>query len=45
MAKKKIKRRGKMPPNMFEDGGAKQSWGNPQNNSQMPLKGRILAVL
>lgn len=27
MAKKKIKRRGKMPPNMFEDGGAKQSWG------------------
>lgn len=26
MAKKKIKRRGKMPPNMFEDGGAKQSW-------------------
>lgn len=27
MAKKKIKRRGKMPPNMFEDGGAKKSWG------------------
>lgn len=28
MAKKKIKRRGKMPPNMFKDGGAaKQSWG------------------
>lgn len=27
MAKKKIKRKGKMPPNMFEDGGAKQSWG------------------
>lgn len=31
MAKKKIKRRGKMPPNMFEGGGAvatpKQSWG------------------
>lgn len=27
MAKKKIKRRGKMPPNMFEDGGVKKSWG------------------
>lgn len=31
MAKKKIKRRGKMPPNMFEDGGAKQSWGQPSS--------------
>lgn len=27
MAKKKIKRRGKVPPNMFEDGGVKKSWG------------------
>lgn len=27
MAKKKIKRRGKMPPNMFEDGGARPTWG------------------
>ena len=27
MAKKKIKRRCKMPPNMFEGGGAKKSWG------------------
>lgn len=33
MAKKKIKRRGKMPPNMFEDGGAKQSWGQQFSNA------------
>lgn len=34
MAKKKIKRRGKMPPNMFEDGGVKKSWGQ-QSSEQL----------
>lgn len=43
MAKKKIKRRGKMPPNMFEDGGAKQSWGQ-QSSEQFSnaFKGKNL---
>lgn len=43
MAKKKIKRRGKMPPNMFEDGGAKQSWGQqPSGQFSNAFKGENL---
>lgn len=43
MAKKKIKRRGKMPPNMFEDGGAKQSWGQQSSEqSSNAFKGKNL---
>ena len=32
MAKKIIKKRGKMPPNIFDNGGEKQSWGQQSSN-------------
>ena len=41
MAKKKIKRRGKMPPNIFDTGG--QSWGQqPSGQSSNAFKGENL---